>query len=79
MIEIHRCIGRSGCYGGRNGAVMAVTACYTLLRNGSELLLSKKYKKVKNGGREIERRGKLEKIERENREDEEHVIDLFKL
>ena len=59
--------------------VKAVTACYALLSNGSELLLSKKYKKVKNGGREIERRGKLEIIERENREDEEHVIDLLKL
>ena len=57
MIEIHRCVGRSD----------AVTVCYTPLRNGSKLFLSKKHtkKKTENEGREIERRGK---IKRENGE-----------
>ena len=47
VIEIHKCIGRSDCYSGRNGAITAVTACYAPLRNGSNLILSKKHKKKK--------------------------------
>ncbi|KAF5935655.1 hypothetical protein HYC85_026784 [Camellia sinensis] len=33
VIEIHRCVGCSDCRSGRNGAVIAITACYAPLRN----------------------------------------------
>ena len=64
VIEIHRCVGCNGCRSGCNGAVTIVTACYTPLRNGSNCFFRKNtQKKADNGGRGIERRGK---IKREN-------------
>ena len=72
VIEIHSCVGRSGCGNGRNGAVTAVTAWYAPLRNSFKLFLSKKHKKkIENGRRGIERRGKIKRENRGARDREE--------